>query len=196
MPITDKQLNAVLEDIDRANRQDPNLTGDGTPSEYLYAQRMTEQLVSFVPDAEPALQIAARAQHIERWVIPRSDYPMDRSGYKRWRTELGRHHAERARQIMLAHGCDENSGQQVADMLQKKRLKLDPQVQALEDVICLVFIRHYLEEFAAKHEEPKLIDIIRKTWKKMSPKGHEAALAGAGDLPEHLQALIGKALAD
>ncbi|UTF61412.1 DUF4202 domain-containing protein [Gilvimarinus sp. DA14] len=186
------KLDAALADIDAANRQDPNLEGDGTPKELLYAQRMSDELMAFAPDASANLQIAARAQHIERWVIPRSEYPMDKAGYKKWRTQLAKHHAQRTVEIMQAHDFSDQDCQRVADMLQKKRLKLDSEVQALEDVICLVFIKYYLEEFAAKHDDDKLIDIIRKTWNKMSPQGHEAALKI--ELPPAMASLVQKAL--
>lgn len=190
------RLNATLQAFDDANRQDPNLEtdldGKQRPKELLYAERMSAELAAFAPQASDELQLAARAQHIERWVIPRADYPMDRSGYKRWRVTLGQHHADRACAIMREHGYQDESCERVATMLQKKQLKRDAEVQALEDVICLVFLRHYLDDFASKHSEEKLIDIIRKTWNKMSEAGHASALEI--DLPPHLQQLVGKAL--
>ncbi|MDO6747376.1 DUF4202 domain-containing protein [Gilvimarinus sp. 1_MG-2023] len=187
-----KPLHDLLNTIDDINRQDPNQEPDGSPKELVYGQRMSRELSEFAPDADELLQIAARAQHIERWVIARSDYPMDRAGYKKWRTELGVHHAQRTADLMHNHGYSAADCQSVADMLQKKRLKRDPQVQTLEDVICLVFIRYYLEDFARKHDEPKLISIIQKTWNKMSADGHAAALKIP--LPDSVSALVGKAL--
>lgn len=190
------QLNATLQAFDEVNRQGPNLETDQTgkqhPKELLYAERMSAELAEFIPTPSNELQLAARAQHIERWVIPRADYPMDRAGYKRWRVALGQHHAHRACQIMSEHGFTKDSCERVAAMLQKKQLKRDAEVQALEDVICLVFMRYYLEGFATKHSEEKLIDIIKKTWNKMSEAGHSSALKIP--LPPHLQQLVGKAL--
>lgn len=186
------RLEAVMAAIDQINRQDPNREADGTPKELLYGQRMSAELERFAPGADELLQIAARAQHIERWIIPRTDYPMDRAGYKKWRTELGAHHARRTAELMRAQDYSDADCLRVADMLQKKRLKLDPQVQTLEDVICLVFIRYYLKDFATKHNEDKLIRIVQKTWNKMSDTGHSAALAIP--LPADLSALIHKAL--
>ncbi|MDO3388193.1 DUF4202 domain-containing protein [Gilvimarinus sp. SDUM040013] len=191
MPLS-PQAQSVFTANDAINSGDPNREADGSVKELVYGVRMTEELNNFMPEASELLQIAARAQHIERWILPRSDYPMDRAGYKKWRTELGMHHAKRASELMQANGYSDQDCQTVADMLQKKRLKRDPDVQALEDVICLVFIRYYLEDFAAKHDEPKLISIIQKTWNKMSEAGHEAALKIA--LPEPMLALITKAL--
>lgn len=174
-----EQLQATLAAFDAANQQDPNhetVNGQQVPKEWIYGQRMSARLTDFQPDASVTLQLAVRAQHICRWKIPRSDYPMDRQGYKRWRSDLARFHGETAAAIMQNQGYDEEAIQRVRDLLLKRGLKRDDEVQALEDVACLVFLEYYLEEFAAKHDEEKLIDIIRKTWNKMSPKGHEAAL--------------------
>ena len=190
-------LQQVFEAIDAINQQDPNQeTADGQSiaKELLYSQRMTDCLAQFEPDASEILQIAARAQHIKRWSVPRSDYPMDRKGYKQWRTGLGKFHADTAAQLMSDAGYSSDDCERVKVLLQKKMLKRDAEVQALEDVICLVFIEFYMEAFAAKsgYDEAKLIDIIQKTWNKMSEKGHAAALKLP--LPEALTQLIGKAL--
>lgn len=173
------RLNSTLAAFDAANLQDPNhemVDGKSVAKEWIYAQRMSAQLHKFCEAPSEALQLAARSQHICRWKIPRSDYPMDRSGYKKWRLDLAQLHGDIAGEIMANQGYDEGIIARVKDLLLKRSLKRDDEVQALEDVICLVFIEFYLEEFASKHDEEKLIDIIRKTWKKMSPKGHEAAL--------------------
>lgn len=174
-----EQLQATLAAFDTANQQDPNhetVNGQQVPKEWIYGQRMSARLADFQPDASVTLQLAVRAQHICRWKIPRSDYPMDRQGYKRWRSDLAQFHGETAASIMQSQGYDEEAIQRVRDLLLKRGLKRDDEVQTLEDVACLVFLEYYLEEFAAKHDEEKLIDIIRKTWNKMSIKGHEAAL--------------------
>lgn len=191
------RLESTLAAFDEANLKDPNkelASGQQVAKEWLYAQRMTTQLHKFCPSPSEALQLAARSQHICRWKIPRSDYPMDRSGYKKWRLDLAQMHGDIAAGIMESQGYDEAIIARVRDLLLKRSLKRDEEVQALEDVICLVFMEFYLEEFAAKHDEEKLIDIIRKTWNKMSPKGHEAAL----QLPLSAQmlTLVTKALAN
>lgn len=174
-----EQLQATLAAFDAANQQDPNhelINGQAVPKEWIYGQRMSERLAAFCPEPSIELQLAVRAQHICRWKIPRSDYPMDRQGYKRWRSDLAQFHGKTAATIMLDNGYDEAATQRVKDLLLKRGLKRDEEVQTLEDVACLVFLEHHLEEFAAKHDEEKLVDIIRKTWNKMSPNGHEAAL--------------------
>lgn len=196
MSFTDQQLQQAFAAFDAANREDPNtevVDGQAQPKELVYAQRMSQQLNEFCGDASPVVQLAARAQHICRWKIPRTDYPMDRPGYHRWRTELGKFHADTAAAILAKQGVDPELIERVKTLLQKRKLKQDPEVQLLEDVVCLVFIRHYLADFARKHDEEKLLDIIRKTWKKMSPKGQEAALSLA--LPEDLTTLITRAVA-
>lgn len=173
------QLQKTLADFDQANLEDPNrelVNGESVAKEWIYAQRMTAKLFDFCKTPSEALQLAARAQHICRWKIPRSDYPMDRSGYKKWRLDLAVFHGEMAGKIMADNGYDDSSIQRVKDLLLKRSLKRDEEVQTLEDVICLVFLEFYLEEFAAKHDQPKLIDIIQKTWNKMSDQGHDAAL--------------------
>ncbi|PPL17943.1 hypothetical protein UN63_03345 [Oceanisphaera arctica] len=195
MMTQNSRLQQVLALIDAENREDPNQVqaeGQSWPKEYLYSRRMSETLTDFAADAPELLQIACRAQHIKRWSIPRAGYPMDRAGYKRWRSELAEFHGELTANLMARVGYDEGEQQRIRDLLLKKQLKRDPQVQALEDVICLVFIRYYLEDFATRHSEEKLVDIIRKTWGKMSPDGHAAALQIP--LSSEIQALVGKAL--
>lgn len=195
--MTDSRLERTLAAFDAANAEDPNLEADEQgqqqPKEWLYGRRMSRVLDEFCPDASEALQLAARSQHIRRWESPRSDYPDGRAGYKKWRSQLSLFHARVAGEIMAEQGYDQDSIDRVGKMLTKRQLKRDPEVQTLEDVICLVFLRYYLKPFAAKHPEDKLIDIIQKTWKKMSERGHEAALKTS--LPEPMQALVGKALA-
>ncbi|MGV8834517.1 DUF4202 domain-containing protein [Cellvibrio sp.] len=189
------RLEKTLAAFDAANLQDPNteiVDGKAVAKEWIYAQRMSAQLHKFCAAPSEALQLATRSQHICRWKSPRSDYPMDRSGYKKWRLDLAQLHGEIAGDIMAEHGYDESMIARVKDLLLKRSLKRDDEVQALEDVICLVFIEFYLEDFASKHDEEKLIDIIRKTWNKMSEKGHAAALKLP--LSESILGLVGKAL--
>lgn len=194
--MTPSRLEAVLAAIDTENQQDPNLVdynGNSIAKELLYGQRMSDRLNIFAPGASELLQIASRAQHIKRWSLSRKDFPMDKLGYKTWRTELAQFHAKTTASLMATVGYSVNEQARVGELLQKKQLKRDAEVQTLEDVICLVFLEHHLEDFATKHDEPKLIDIIQKTWRKMSEDGHSAALALP--LPESLLTLVGKALA-
>jgi hypothetical protein len=185
--------------IDDANRQDPSRTTiDGVehPNELLYSQRMTAWLEKLEPNASEALKLAARAQHIQRWMIPRSTYPMTRAGYYTWRTELAKFHATTVASLLQQAGCDHFAIARVQSLIRKERLKDDPETQTLEDVICLVFLESYFADFARKHahEEEKVIQILRRTWRKMSERGHAAAVK----LPMTHEArkLIERALSD
>jgi hypothetical protein len=164
------RFTAALERIDAANAADP--TGEAL----LYGQRMSQTLDDFLPGAAEHLKIAARAQHIRRWEIPRDSYPLDRKGYHLWRTRLYEFHADAAEEILRAVGYDEAFIGRVRDLLMKKRIKADEEMQTLEDVICLVFLRWYYAVFIADHEDATVITILQRTWKKMSERGHEAAL--------------------
>jgi hypothetical protein len=191
-----QRFEAAIELIDAANAQDPNVEtheGRAYPKELLYARRMSEALDRLEPHASEAVRLATRAQHICRWKIPRGGYPMDRDGYRRWRAELGRFHAETAGKILLETGYGEATIQRVQALLRKERLKADPDCQLLEDVICLVFLEYYSAAFIEEHDEPKLLNIFRRTWNKMSPRGRKAALGL--DLDPAVRTLVEKALA-
>lgn len=165
--------------IDKKNAEDLNtyqVSGIAYPKELLYSQRMTRKLLQFNPDASKALQIAARAQHICRWKIARAAYPMDRVGYLKWRETLKKMHGELTSEILNQVGFDQQFVDRVSLLINKKLIKKNEESQTLEDTICLVFLDYYFEEFAAKHDDAKIIDILKKTWIKMSDKGHKAAL--------------------
>ncbi|MBW8243629.1 DUF4202 domain-containing protein [Muricauda oceani] len=174
-----KKLLEAFKLFDEANAKDPNtehFEGAAFPKELLYAKRMTDILNDFEPSASEALQLTARCQHICRWEIPRESYEMNRAGYLKWRQELKKFHAEKASSILHKVGYDEDTIDRVSFLLLKKQLKKDGETQTLEDVICLVFLKYYYEPFLAKHDDDKIISILQKTWKKMSEKGHKAAL--------------------
>ena len=168
-------LETVLCAIDAANSADPNLE-DGVAVSLRYGQRMSADLATLFPAASDELQIAARGQHIERWLLPRADFPEGREGYLAWRREQGKRHAERVCGLMLAAGYGEASLDLVGRMLRKEGIKREPQVQALEDVICFTFIRHYLAQFATTQDPEQLLRIVQKTARKMSPEAREKAL--------------------
>ncbi|GAA3509815.1 hypothetical protein GCM10022393_23390 [Aquimarina addita] len=175
---TEKLAKAFLL-FDQANALDPNkenVADKSIAKELIYSLRMTETLGNFAPNASVALQLAARSQHICRWEIPRDSYAMDRIGYLTWRAELKKFHAAKASEILTEVGYDTETIERVSFLIQKKKLKKDDGTQTLEDVICLVFLQFYYEDFLEKHPEEKVIDILQKTWKKMSKEGHEAAL--------------------
>ncbi|WP_010134394.1 DUF4202 domain-containing protein [Ochrovirga pacifica] len=190
------KYNQAIALMDAQNKKDPNqekYKEQVFPKEYLYGLRMSEKLADFMPDAPESLKLAARCQHICRWEIPRDSYPMDRVGYLKWRNELKKLHASKASEILNSVGYEQEIIDEVQFLLLKKQLKKNELTQALEDVICLVFLEFYFDDFAEKHSEEKIVDIVQKTWAKMSEKGHQAAL----QLPfsETGLALIQKALA-
>lgn len=190
-----ERLNKAIEAIDCANRKDPNheyWQGAEIPKELLYAERMSQWLAKLDPAPTPARQLAARAQHICRWQLPRENFPAGREAYLRWRTSLYRFHAEQAEAILREVGYDEETIASVKKMVGKQGIKRDPDVQMLEDVACLVFLEYYFPAFAEKHGEGKLVDIVRKTWNKMSDVGRSAALAL--NFPEQLANVVAKAL--
>jgi hypothetical protein len=174
------RLDCVLLAIDAANEADPNrVTVDGRDvgAEWLYGQRMSATLATFAPQASEALIVAARGQHIERWTSPRASYPEGRVGYLKWRHELKAYHGRRLAEIALACGYEAAMAERIAAIIRKDNLRTDADVQALEDVACLVFLRHHLEPFAASRPIDVTGDILAKTWRKMSEPGHQAALA-------------------
>ena len=187
--------------IDAANSEDPNReTADGRdwPKELLYSHRMSDMLQRFAPDADDAMRLAIRAQHIQRWKSPRDAYPMDRIGYLQWRKDLYKIQAQTAADLLVQAGYGDDVISRVRQAVAKERIKENPDTQLLEDVTDLVFIEHYMLAFAGKHpeyDEEKWLDIIRKTWKKMSDRAQQFALSGSIRLPEPLVPLIRKAVA-
>ncbi len=193
--VTDEKYRQAMQRFDDANRKDPNkedVIGEKYPGELLYAERMTKWLNKMDPDASVELRLAARCQHIERWVIPREKYPMNRPGYIKWRNELKKYHAQRAEEILKDVGYDTETIERVKKLVMKKGLKTDPEVQMLEDVICLVFLEFYFEDFSHKHEDEKLEGILKKTWKKMSPEGRKMALKLK--FPDRLEKIVEAAI--
>lgn len=172
------RFDEAIAGIDTANSADPNrvlIDGKEVPAELVYGQRMTAMLDRVYPGASEALRLAARAQHIRRWEIPRATYPMDRPGYLRWRKELGRKHAEWAGEILTTCGYDDADIARAGSLLRKENLRRDAETQALEDVAALVFLAHYAADFAGKHAPDKVVTILAKTLAKMSDHGKAAA---------------------
>jgi hypothetical protein len=196
MPEHSGRLADVIAAIDAANARDPNavvVNGQREPAELVYGRRMSETLARIAPGASEPLAIAVRGQHIERWTSPRKAYPDGRVGYLRWRKDLQEFHARRLGEIMTAAGYGADAIGRVGALIRKERLKLDPEVQMLEDVACLVFLAHYLGDFMAKTDRDKLPGILAKTWNKMSPAGHEHALKL--NLPTAVSGLLEQGLA-
>jgi len=168
--------------IDAANAHDPDRS-EGTPTAQLYGERMSAELSRLFPDASEALQVAARGQHIERWVLKRVDYPEGRAGYLTWRKDLAQHHATRVGEIMGAEGFSQDEIDAAGRMIRKEEIKRDPDVQALEDVICFVFLKWYFAGFSETHAPEKMQRIVEKTARKMSADARARVLREF-DLPE------------
>jgi hypothetical protein len=183
----------AMDGIDAVHAEDPQRES-GQPKELVYAQRMSAWLAKLAPTASEPLRLAVRCQHLRRWAIARCDFPEGKVGYLRWRKEESLAHAALAVEILGRAGYGAEDVKRVQSLIKKERIKHDPEAQLLEDTACLVFLESEFAAFAPKHDEAKLVDILRKTWEKMSPGGREAALAL--ELPPALRAIIGKALAN
>lgn len=186
---------AAISLIDEAHAQDPKIAivdGHEVPYELHYAQKCSQYLEQRAPDASPVLKVAIRAQHFRRWEIPRDSYPMTKVGYLNWRTFLKKRQADLASAICLGCNFTTAEAEKVAKLIRKEDLKKNEETQILEDVACLVFLDDQFDAFEKEHDEKKIIDILRKTWGKMSEKGHEMALKIP--MSESSKELIGKAL--
>ena len=178
MPPADRPTR-VLAAIDRLNREDPNrelVGGIARPRELVYAERITAWVARLNPAASEALRIAARGQHVRRWTIPRSRYPMTRQGYLKWRETLKTYHADTVAGLMREAGYADEDISRVRAIMSKRQLDRDPDTQALEDALCLVFLETQFADLRKKTPDEKMRDIVRKTWAKMSPAAQDAAL--------------------
>ncbi|KNG48922.1 glutamyl-trna synthetase [Stemphylium lycopersici] len=169
----------ALSAIDAAHALDPNkVTVNGTEMAYElhYAQKCTSYLEKRAPDASEPLRLAIRAQHFRRWEVPRSSYPMTRPGYHAWRTFLKKRQAELVARICVEAGYSGQDSETVGALIRKEDLKANEETQVLEDVACLVFLDDQFEAFEKEHDEEKILGILKKTWGKMTERGHELAL--------------------
>ncbi len=175
--------------IDVVHAQDPEQR-EGRSAELVYADAVEAWVLRLSPVASSVLRLAARAQHLRRWALPRSDYPMDRAGYHRWRIEQYQRQGALANELCRAAGMSDADAQRVDDLVAKRRLR-ESDGQLVEDAACLVFLTSEIADFAAGHADytaERYIDILRKTMRKMSPAGREAALALS--LPEPFAGLV------
>ena len=193
------RFHEAIERFDAINSQDPNQvvceqSGELIAKELRDARAMTAIVESLYPEAPEAVLLAARSQHIARWKIPRDEYPKGRAGYHNWRNALKELHAKMTRNILGQLGYSEEILEQVEKINLKKGIKRDPEVQMVEDALCLVFLKYHFEDYIDKWEESKIIRILRKTWPKMSELGQvEAAKL---DLSDKARALVCSALSE
>jgi hypothetical protein len=179
--------------IDAVHAEDPEKDISGTPKELLYARRMSAWLEKLAPEASESLRLATRAQHLRRWAIPRASFPEGKVGYLSWRKRESLAHAALAGDLLAQAGYGAEAVKRVRSLIKKERIKHDAEAQLLEDAACLVFLEYEFAGFAGRHGEAKLVDILRKTWAKMSPLAQREALGL--QLPEPLRAIARKALA-
>jgi tRNAThr (cytosine32-N3)-methyltransferase len=180
--------------IDAAHAADPTRGLDGRPAELVYADRIEAWVARLVPDAPPLLRLAACCQHLERWSVPRASFPEGKVGYLNWRKSLYGKQAGRAKELLLTAGVSAAEADDVATWVSKTGLKTNPGTQALEDAAVLVFLENEIGAFAAQHAEyprEKFVDILKKTWRKLSPRAQE--LAGSLALPPGIAALVREA---
>ena len=191
----ERAFREAIRRLDDANSADPNtvsIDGETVPYELFYAQRLTEWVERLSPSASPALLLAARGQHICRWMIPRSSYPMTRAGYLKWRTDLKQFHAKKSGQILTESGCSQDLITRVQELNLKKNLGHDPELQILEDALCLVTLQYQLTDLVRKTDPEKMVSILQKTWKKMSSQARDEALRLS--YPEEQKTLLSRAL--
>jgi hypothetical protein len=186
---------AAFAAIDAANADDPNtivVRGETRPKEQAHAELAVEWVRRLVPAASDELLLAARAHHVRRWDIPRSSEPDGRAGYLKWKRGLQQHHADVAGRVLAEVGVDEATIERVQALVRKERLRADPEVQALEDALCLVFVETQFGDLAAQLGDDHMVDVVAKTLRKMTPAGREAALGLP--LDESALAIVGRAL--
>jgi hypothetical protein len=189
------RFSEAIRRFDEENGRDPHLVivdGAAQPHELIYAQRLTEWVLRLQPNSSRPLLLAARSQHICRWLVPRNSYDMTRAGYLRWRNDLKQMHAKKSAEILREVGYDETTIGRVVDLNLKKGLGRDEECQVLEDALCLVTLQYQLAELMEKTDPNKMVGILQKTWKKMSEAARTEALA----LPftEAERSLVQKAL--
>jgi hypothetical protein len=174
------KIENAFELFDEYNRKSPeHLEYEGVdyPSEYFYAVKLYEWVKKLEPEASESLLLASRSQHIGRWESARSSYPEGRVGYLKWRSDLGKFHAAKSAEIMQSVGYDDDTIDRVKQIILKQRIKADAEVQTMENALCLVFLEFQYDDLIAKLSEEKMIDILRKTWAKMSDPGRNVALS-------------------
>ncbi|MGN6693925.1 MAG: DUF4202 domain-containing protein [Aquihabitans sp.] len=175
------RFDAAVTAIDEANAADPvrvRVDGGERAKELVHADLVEQWVRTLDPDASELQVLAARAHHLRRWVVPRSDYPDGRSGYLRWRTDHKKRQAAEVAEILRTAGYDDADVEQVAGIVAKRHLATDPVVQTHEDALCLAFLQLQFDELTDQLGDDHMVEVVRKTMAKMSP----SALAAASTL--------------
>jgi hypothetical protein len=191
-----ERFRRAIEAFDRANAEDPHellVSGQLRPRELVAAERLSAWVLRLDANASEALRLAARCQHIRRFTIPRASYPEGRVGYLQWRTQLARFHADTAARLLEEAGYDAPLIDAVRRINLKQNLRTQRDSQTMEDALCLAFLDAEFADFHAKYSTEKVIEVVQKTWQKMSPRAREIAL-GLAFSAESLQ-IVKRALA-
>jgi hypothetical protein len=194
-PVANEWIDRAIAIFQQENARDPNsimVSGQARPKELVAAERLVTAVSRLTSSPSVALRLASHCQHLRRWEVPRTSQPEGRIGYLKWRKAAAAFHAEQAERILRGVGCDEQTMAAVRRINLKQDPGSDPDVQTMEDALCLSFLEHELSEFAAKHAADKLGGIIKKTWRKMSDRGRLLALMLP--LPDVLQDFLRAAL--
>jgi len=174
------KLQHAFEQFDNYNKTDPTIfewEGISYPQEYFLAIKLYDWVLKLDPDAGEELLLASRCQHIGRWEIPRDSYPEGREAYLKWRSDLAKYHAEVATAILQDAGYDEQQIARVKQILLKQKIKVDADVQTMENALCLVFLEFQYEDFSPKHSQDKLVNILKRSLLKMDAQGHKFAIS-------------------
>ena len=178
-PENPRRFEMALRRFDEENSRDPNVetvNGTARPRELVYAKRLTAWVLKLCPDASEPLRLAARCQHLCRWMSPRDSHPMTRPGYLQWRAELKKFHAQKSGEILREVGYAGDVVERVQALNLKKDFPRDPESRVLEDALCLVFLEHQLADLASRTDDEKMITALQKSWEKMTPAGQAEAL--------------------
>jgi len=175
------RFQTALRRFDEENARDPNRvafagSSKSRPRELVYSQWLTDWVQRLDPQASEPLRLAARAQHLCRWEIPRSAFPQTRDGYLQWREALKKFHAQKTGDILRDVGYSEDMIASVQDLIRKKNFPADPEARVIEDALCLVFLQRQFAELAAKNSDQKMVSVLQKSWKKMTPKAQQLAM--------------------
>jgi Domain of unknown function (DUF4202) len=190
-----ERYEAAVAAIDAANADDPTrivVRGVDQPLAQVHGVLAAEWVADLHPDADETWLLAARAHHLRRWELPRSSYETGRAGYLKWKRDQRRRHADDAGELLATVGYDVASIERVQALVRRDHLATDPGSQAIEDAACLAFVETQLADVATKLDRAHLIDVLRKTAKKMSPEG--AAAIERIPLGEPERALLAEAL--
>ncbi|QEA38117.1 DUF4202 domain-containing protein [Pistricoccus aurantiacus] len=174
-----ESFDQALTQLNALHAQDPrrvDIDGEPVAKELWHAHRMSAWLFRLRKSPSELLQLAVNAQHLQRWEVPRTDYPEGRVGYLTWRRDQGKRAGETAARVLRENGYTDEDARRVEQLVRKQGLGRDEEAQSVEDCACLVFLENYFADFSRQIERDHLIRIVRMTWDKMSDQARTLAL--------------------